>query len=423
VNAAVLRKRIDLARLADALVVAVAVSLPWSTSATSILVVLWLLALLPTLDLASLRRELAQPAGGLPVLFVGIAVLGMLWADVPWPQRFGGLDSFARLLAIPLLFLQFRRSPRGAEVLAGFLASCVVLLVVSFALVLWPALGQGWANPVYAPGIPVKSYYSQSAEFVLCTFAIATLALEAARRGRWDMAIGGLLLSVAFLANVFYVATARGTLFAIAVLFALFCARQLTWKGMLAGLLGAVIVGGCVWASSPYLRARVTGIFQEVEDYQNRDLPTSSGQRLEYWKKSVSFIAEAPMLGRGTGSIEETFRRSTVGATGVAAIVSGNPHNQTFTVAMQLGALGTAVLYAMWLSHMLLFRATGLPAWIGLVVVVQNLVGSVFSSFLFDFTEGWIYAFGVGVAGAMVLRSTASEPAETRPASLAPTVS
>ena len=129
------------------------------------------------------------------------------------------------------------------------------------------------------------------------------------------------------------------------------------------------------------------------------------------------------MLGRGTGSIEETFRRSTVGATGVAAIVSGNPHNQTFTVAMQLGALGTAVLYAMWLSHMLLFRATGLPAWIGLVVVVQNLVGSVFSSFLFDFTEGWIYAFGVGVAGAMVLRSTASEPAETRPASLAPTVS
>ena len=56
------------ARIADGLAVAVAVSLPWSTSATSILVVLWLLALIPTLDWANVRRELLTPAGGLPVL-------------------------------------------------------------------------------------------------------------------------------------------------------------------------------------------------------------------------------------------------------------------------------------------------------------------------------------------------------------------
>ena len=44
-------KRFDhewLAYVADGLVVAVAVSLPWSTSATAILAALWLLALIPT---------------------------------------------------------------------------------------------------------------------------------------------------------------------------------------------------------------------------------------------------------------------------------------------------------------------------------------------------------------------------------------
>jgi len=47
--------RARLIPVADGLVAAIAVSLPWSTSATGILVGLWLLALLPTLDLASLR--------------------------------------------------------------------------------------------------------------------------------------------------------------------------------------------------------------------------------------------------------------------------------------------------------------------------------------------------------------------------------
>ena len=93
----------------------------------------------------------------------------------------------------------------------------------------------------------------------------------------------------------------------------------------------------------------------------------------------------------------------------------GNPHNQTLNVAVQWGAIGVIVLYAMWLSHLLLFRGEGLMAWIGLLVVVQNIFTSLFNSHLFDFHEGWMYVLGVGVAGGMVLaseiRGEAAEPA------------
>ncbi len=51
-----------------------------------------------------------------------------------------------------------------------------------------------------------------------------------------------------------------------------------------------------------------------------------------------------------------------------------------------------------------LFRGAGLADWIGLVVVVQNIVGSLFNSHLFDFVQGWVYVVGVGVAGGMVLK-------------------
>ena len=58
----------------------------------------------------------------------------------------------------------------------------------------------------------------------------------------------------------------------------------------------------------------------------------------------------------------------------------------------------------MWIAHLLLFRGEGLAAWIGLVVVAQNIVGSLFNSHLFDFGQGWIYVIGVGVAGGMAFR-------------------
>jgi hypothetical protein len=95
------------------------------------------------------------------------------------------------------------------------------------------------------------------------------------------------------------------------------------------------------------------------------------------------------------------FDRESAGKTGDWAQPLRNPHNQTMYVAIQWGLLGCVILYAMWYAHLSLFRGPGFAAWIGLIVVVQNFVSSLFNSHLFDFGEGWIYVLGVGVAGAM----------------------
>ena len=42
---------------------------------------------------------------------------------------------------------------------------------------------------------------------------------------------------------------------------------------------------------------------------------------------------------------------------------------------------------------------------------VQNIVGSLFNSHLFDFGQGWVYVLGVGVAGGHALRKRDSAPA------------
>jgi hypothetical protein len=125
--------------------------------------------------------------------------------------------------------------------------------------------------------------------------------------------------------------------------------------------------------------------------------------RLEFWKKSLRFFSEAPVFGHGTGSIHRLFEGAAADQVGAAADVVANPHNQTLNVAIQWGAVGIVVLYAMWLRHLLLFRGEGLASWIGLMVVVQNVFTSLFNSHITDFHEGWMYVLGVGIAGGMVL--------------------
>jgi len=387
---------------ADGLAVMMAASLPWSTSATSVLVVFWVIVLAPSIDWEAFVRDLAHPACALPVLFVALAVLGTLWADSPWAVRLHGIKPVAKLLLIPFLLYHFQRTQRGTWVLTAFLASCTLLMILSWIVLFIPGLKPA---PTLSAGVPVKNYIDQSQEFALCAFALALPALIAWRWGKWKLVAGYLALALAFIANMLFVALARTALIYMAVLLVVFASRHLGRRAMLALLAGAIVAGSLIWINSPYLRQRIGDIGVE---YQAQDISgiASTAQRLTYWRKSIKFLAEAPLLGHGSGSIKAQFERDAAGQTGLEAEIVGNPHNQTLAVAVQWGLVGVMLLYAMWLNHLLLFTGRTLAAWIGLVVVVQNVVSSLLNSHLFDFHEGWIYVLGVGIAGGMSMRAS-----------------
>src|SRR6266545_3490248 len=81
--AAILRDRARLVRVTDGFAVAVVVSLSWSISATNILLVLALIAFLPTIDVTFVRREIMTLAGGLAVLLVALWGLFLI-PGLPW---------------------------------------------------------------------------------------------------------------------------------------------------------------------------------------------------------------------------------------------------------------------------------------------------------------------------------------------------
>jgi len=396
--------RMRLAPVADWLAVAIAASLPWSTSATAILVVLWLIALVPTLaaDDVRMRRDLATAAIVLPALLVLLGVLGMLWADVSWAARFKGVDSLVKLLAIPLLLMQFRRSERGLCVLAAYLISCTLLMLASMVVFAVPPLSAVLMHP---DNVLVKNSPTQSGEFVTCIACLLFLCVDAFETRRWRRLLGFGAIALGMFVNIAFVATGRTALVVLLVLLVVFAFKMLSARGTAILCAVTIAVGAVAWFSSSYLRARTEQVWSDIQKYQTIDQGNSAGERIVFYKKSIAIISAAPIVGHGTGTIVSQFAQSAIGQSGTGTLVTTNPHNQTFAVAIQLGLVGAAVLWAMWIAHLLLFRGVGLTAWVGTVIVVQNIVGSLFNSHLFDFTQGWIYAIGVGVAGGMVLKN------------------
>jgi hypothetical protein len=384
---------------ADWLAMGVAVALPWSTSATGIFIALWLVVAFATMDLAALKRELVTAAGGLPVLLCCLGAFGTLWADVNWPARLGGLDGYVRLLMIPLLLMQFRRSRDGRSVACGFFISASLVLVASFFMILTPHLD--WSRHIH--GVPVHDDQFQGSAFLICGFgALGYVILKGARLDR-RLASALFVIGTLFLVNFAFVVISRAAVLVAPILTVLLGWRIYRWKGVFgAAALGAAIASLAL-LSSPSLRERMNESIGEFQTYRATNAATSIGEHIAFLKESFAIVASAPLIGHGTGSIPQQFREITAGKTGVSAEATVNPHNQTFAVAIQIGALGAIVLWAMWAAHFWLFREASAIAWLGMVMVAENIVSSAFHSHLFDFNNGWMYVFGIGVLGGTVL--------------------
>src|SRR6266446_916698 len=399
-------------RTADIFAVLIAAAHPWSTSLVGIFVVGWLAVLAPTIELRRFLLIVRRPICTLPIIFFALAVVGTLWSEAPWSARLYAINPTAKLLVLPALIYHFHRSNRGAWVFIAFLASCMLLLVMSWIVALEPRLT---IKPIAEYGVPVKNYIDQSQEFALCAVALAYLSVKFLDQRRFLAGTLFASLALSFVVNMAFVVVSRTALFTtpLMLIFAFFHLKR---RGIVVAICLSTILIGAIWFTSSALRERTFSIMSQYDLYKQSNEATSVGLRLEFWRKSLQFFADAPLFGHGTGSTRALFQEAAAGQTGAAGEVIGNPHNQTLNVAVQWGALGVLVLYSMWLVHLLIFRGSDLGSSIGLLVVIQNVMSSLFSSHLFDFHEGWMYVLGVGVAGGMTMKAKLGKT--ERPASV-----
>ena len=389
--------------IADTFAILVALALPWSTSLVAILVPCWLGAVAWVMDWRAYGRLLKRPICYLPLALVGLALVGTLWSEAAWGARLYAIGPTLKLLALPGLFYHFQRSSRGMWVFIAFLVSCGLVMVMSWIVAYDPSLSlkpsQGDVRGVF-----VKNYIDQSQEFALCAVALIYPFTRFVRAAKfWPALLLGLLF-VCFFDTMAFIVASRTAIVTMPIMLAAFALIHLKPRTSLIIVGVMVALVGLLWATTTDLRWGPKRFLKDYQLYKTEQGVTSIGLRLDFWQKSLRFISEAPIIGHGTGSLRGLVQRAATGHPDPSrGDIISNPHNQTLNVAVQWGMIGVLLLYAMWLVHLLLFRGEGFVAWLGILVVVQNIFTSLFNSHLFDFHEGWMYVFGVGVAGGMTL--------------------
>ncbi|AMA58983.1 O-antigen ligase family protein [Bradyrhizobium sp. CCGE-LA001] len=390
---------------ADVLAALLSATLPWSTSAFLILLIPLLAIVLGSVDVPLFRRSFRRPASLFPLAFLALAVVGISWSEAGMADGVRGLSPLVKLLLFPFFFYYFQKSERAQWILVAFLVSCTVLLLYSWLVVFQPTLALKTGRCCGEDyGVPVRNYIDQSQEFAACLVALILTALHLAERKDWKYAILASVLAVGFAANLLFVVTSRTALVCIPFMLFVVAWRHAGSRGVFAMTAVGVLVLAISWFSSPHLRARILSVSTQFEEYRNADIPSSVGKRLEFWRKSVGFVIERPWIGHGTGSIRDLFEAAAVGHTGTSAEIIANPHNQTLSAAVQWGLLGVLVLYGLWASHLRMFLGSGYISDLGLMIVTQNFVGSIFNSHLSDFTEGWMYVLGVAALAGLIAR-------------------
>jgi O-antigen ligase len=389
-------------RLSRWLAVALGFSIPVSTALDGVLTVL--LALCWAAGgryREKLSAILDNPVALLACALFAAHALGALYSVGSAREILHALDKATVFLVIPILISLFIDERRRDLAMHAFMTAIVVTLALSYLVWLGVMPETRWIKGDVLNPVVFRLHITHSLLVAFSTFLFAVRARYAAGTTRllWSVLAG----LAAF--NVLYMVQGRtGQLVLFALLF-YYLFWLLGWRGLAAAALGgALVVGTAYLIPSSTLHQRTALMLQEMRDWQpGHGAATSVGYRLDFYRTSLAIMRENPVLGVGTGGFPAAYARQVAG-TPLAPTL--NPHNEYLMIAVQLGAVGLALL--LWLFAAQWKTAGQLGAdrdrAMARALVLTIATASMVSSTLIDHTEGLFYAWASGILFAGLAR-------------------
>ena len=379
---------------------AMSVALPIALiSLAKLLLLLCALALL----LFERRRPVSSSVPGRtwsPAIILGALLamaLSLLWSSGPGTEPFVALAKHGKLVLVALLLFLLRSRREALLALAAFGVGQLFLLGSTGLLLLGATLPWARANLEPSSHAVFSSYLDQS--MMSATFGAVCWHLRGLLPGRHGRLVASGVAALALLC-VFFVFQARtGHLIAIAVI-SLAILWQLPGRFRAAAALVPLVVALLFTAGSATVRDRLHAAADEVQAFsQSGDVTTSSGIRLNLWRRSVQSVAQRPWAGSGVGSWYHEFDKlQKRNAPGVWVDFHGNPHQEFLLWSVELGLPGAALLCAV-LTGFCRDGAMGDSATsrATLSVVAALLIACLFNCALYDALIGDFFCVVIGL--------------------------
>ena len=391
--------------------IATAFTLPFSTSGEAIAVSVFSVLAVLTMDYTRLAAVLRKPQAYLPLALFALILIGVLWSMLPLGSAIKWVGPYAKLLLIPLVMATAFTPKQALQIGYGFLAGCVLMLALSYLYFLWPTGPWSWFK---SPGVPFKDNAVQSECFGLCAFGLSLAASRLWNQvERWRV-IAIAVLAALFFADIFMLYISKTGALTAAALLGLLLLLIGGWRrGLLIAVAVLAIAALALTVSKP-AQQRLAEIVVDMKagNSGSTSMETvSTASRLDFWRKAVEFVRAAPLLGHGTGSIRPLYQTLEATRPSPYGEAVADPHNQVLHTVLQVGLVGGLLLLAMWAAHGWMFFGRNIASALGLAVVLQHVIGSMFNSHLSQVTQGMLYCTAVGLLGSLLLRARRAPPA------------
>lgn len=287
---------------------------------------------------ASLLTEMRTPMAVLVALFA--FALSLFWTIAPQADAVESLAKYGKLILIVLMVVLIRDRREASYALGAFIAGQVFLLASSWML--FAHLPVPWATSRMAltEYAVFSNYLGQG--IISAVFAAICWHLRARAFGRFGPKLA-IFLALAALVNVFFVLSGRsGHVVALALL-SMAIAWELPKKYRAVAALLPFFLALALFFSSNKVRERLTQVKTEVESYSTQVEPvTSSGFRLNMWRRALQSIGQHPLAGSGVGSWGSEFNRlqHAQNPAYIDTGSKGNPHQEYLLWGVQLGIPG-----------------------------------------------------------------------------------
>jgi O-antigen ligase len=366
--------------------------LPLSIAGIGVFKLLTLLTALGVLLIALLKgRQFIELRTGPTVLalcMLGALAISLTYTSVSITDALSVLTKYGKLLLIPAIVLLIRSRAQAVTALQFYFVTQSFVLLTSWLLFAglnlpWVSAGRNSTAVVYS------SYLDQA--ILTAGFAALAWHLRASFPTRRGSTLAIAMASLAVLNLLFALPGRSGQVCLIAAIAVTFWWAMPRKFRPLAVLIPFVAFSLAMMLSTAF-NQRYMAVFSEVKAYQtetNGHQNNSSGERLNFWNKSLQAMAEKPLLGFGVGTWQQQYWRLEANAPPKNTVRVRNPHQEYLFWGVQLGVVGVLLLVTWlgsfwWTSRK--FPASEMRATVSFLVIF--IVACALNSALYDGVVG-----------------------------------
>jgi O-antigen ligase len=358
---------------------------------------------------ARLRRVFERPAVYWGLVFVGVVLIGMTYASVPWSDRWIDVFKWRTILWFVVVLSIFDEERWKVRLMVSFITVVAVGMVASFIT------ATGWVTLWRNPDNFLRNAVTQSIGFAVAAVVCLWLILEKTLQGRmrWTAMVLGLL----FVANIVFITNGRSGYVILGIgvgVLLLWNARPVQRLIVIVGLSLASVLAVTL---SPRVNQNIAiGADQWIHEPESTTL-TDMGSRRVFYVNTLEILRDHWLFGVGTGGFRQAYAEQVTkkyDPSDWRTVVTGDPHNQYLAVLAQHGIGGLAVFLA-WIVGIARDKSS-LPKYrkLALAILCGWCVTSLFSSHFRTFAEGHLLMTFLGVLLGAVPSRDQAEVAEER---------